>query len=61
MAPKLRLSREARLTEARLRKERGDFRYEIATKCVFDHQKAGSAGAEHTVEHVLQMMDEMGA
>ena len=61
MALKLRLNREASLTEARLREEYGDFRYEIAAKCVSDHQKAGTAGPGLTVEHVPQMMDEMGA
>ena len=61
MALKLRLNREARLTEARLREEHGDFRYDIAAKSVSDHQKAGIAGPGLTVEHVLQMMDEMGA
>ena len=43
MALKLRLNREARLTEARLREEYGDFRYDIAAGCVADHQKAGTA------------------
>ena len=32
MALKLRLNREARLTEAWLREEHGDFRYDIASK-----------------------------
>ena len=61
MALKLRLNREARLTEARLREEHGDFRYDIAAKSVSDHQKAGTAGPGLTVGHVLEMMDEMGA
>ena len=34
MALELRLNREARLTEARSRGEYGDFRYDIAAKCV---------------------------
>ena len=61
MALKLRLNREARLTEAQLREEHGDFRYDIAAKCVSDHQKSGTAGPGPTVGHVLEMMDEMGA
>ena len=61
MALKLRLNRETRLTEARLREEYGDFRYDIAAGCVADHQKAGTTGPGLTVGHVLEMMDEMGA
>ena len=61
MALKLRLNREARLAEAQLREEHGDFRYDIAAKSVSDHQKSGTAGPGLTVEHVLEMMDEMGA
>ena len=61
MALKLRLNREAHNTEARLREEYGDFRYDIAAGCVADHQKAGTAGPGLTVEHVLDMMDEIGA
>ena len=58
---KLRLNLRTRLTEAQLREEHGDFRYDIAAKCVSDHQRAGTAGSGLTVEHVLQMMDEIGA
>ena len=61
MALKLRLNREARFIEARLREEYGNFRYDIAAGCVAEHQKAGTAGPGLTVEHVLEMMDEMGA
>ena len=57
MALKLRLNREARLTEARLREEHGDFRYDIAAKCVSDHQKAGTAGPDLAVVDVLEMME----
>ena len=60
MALKLRLNREARLTEARLREEHGDFRYDIAAKCVSDHQKAGTAGPDLTVVDVLEMMERDG-
>ena len=56
MALKLRLNREARQTEARLKDEYGDFRYDIAAKCVSDHQRAGTAGPGLTIEHVLSMM-----
>jgi len=56
MSLKLRLNREARLTEARLREEHGDFRYDIATKCFSDHQKAGTTGPDLTVVDVLEMM-----
>ncbi len=57
MALKLRLNREARITEARLREKHGDFRYDIAAKCVSDHQKAGTAGPDLTVVDVLEMME----
>ncbi len=60
MALKLRLNREARSTEARLREEYGDFRYDIAAGCVADHQKAGTAGPGLTIEHVLKMMERDG-
>ena len=60
MALKLRLNREARATEARLREEYGDFRYDIAAGCVADHQKAGTAGQGLTIEAVLQDMSSMG-
>ena len=60
MALKLRLNREARLTEARLRGEYGDFRYDIAAECVSDHQKAGTAGPDLTVLVVLEMMERDG-
>ena len=60
MALKLRLNREARQTEARLKDEYGDFRYDIAAKCVSDHQRAGTAGPSLTIEHVLEMMERDG-
>ena len=60
MALKLRLNREARQTEARLKDEYGDFRYDIAAKCVSDHQRAGTAGPGLTIEHVLEMMERDG-
>ena len=60
MALKLRLNREARQTDARLKDEYGDFRYDIAAKCVSDHQRAGTAGPGLTIEHVLEMMERDG-
>ena len=60
MALKLRLNREARQTEAQLKDEYGDFRYDIAAKCVSDHQRAGTAGPGLTIEHVLEMMERDG-
>ena len=60
MALKLRLNREARQTEARLKDGYGDFRYDIAAKCVSDHQRAGTAGPGLTIEHVLKMMERDG-
>ena len=60
MALKLRLNREARQTEARLKDEYGDFRYDIAAKCVSDHQRAGTAGPGLTIYHVLEMMERDG-
>ena len=57
---KLRLNREARQTEARLKDEFGDFRYDIAAKCVSDHQRAGTAESGLTIEHVLKMMERDG-
>ena len=57
MATKLRLNREARQTEARLKDECCEFRYDIAAKCVSDHQRAGTAGPGLTIEHVLKMME----
>ena len=60
MALKLRLNRETRLTEARLREEYGDFRCDIAAGCVADHQKAGTAGPDLTVVDVLEMMERDG-
>jgi hypothetical protein len=60
MALKLRLNREARQNEARLKDEYGDFRYDIAAKCVSDHQRAGTAGPGLTSEHVLKMMERDG-
>ena len=60
MALKLRLNREARQTEAQLKDEYGDFRYDIAAKCVSDQQRAGTAGPGLTIEHVLEMMERDG-
>ena len=60
MALKLRLNREARSTEARLKDEYGDFRYDIAAKCVSDHQRAGTAVPGLTIEHVLKFMERDG-
>ena len=60
MALKLRLNREAHQTEARLRAEYGDFRYDIAADTVSGHQERGSAGDGLTVEYVLKCMDSMG-
>ena len=60
MALKLRLNREARQNEARLKDEYGDFRYDIAAKCVSDHQRAGTAGPGSTIEHVLKIMERYG-
>ena len=60
MALKLRLNREARQTEARLKDEYGDFRYDIAAKCVSDRQRAGTAGSGLTIEHVLKLMERDG-
>ena len=60
MALKLRLNREARQNEARLKDELGDFRYDIAAKCVSDRQRAGTAGPGLTIEHVLKMMERHG-
>ena len=57
MALKLRLNREARQTEARLKEEYGDFRYDIAAKCVSDHQRASTAEPGLTIEHVIKMME----
>ena len=45
MALKLRLNREARQTEARLKDEYGDFRYDIAARCFSDQQREGTAGS----------------
>ena len=60
MALKLRLNREARQTEARLKDEYGNFRYDIAAKCVSDQQRVGTAGSGLTIEHVLKMMERDG-
>ena len=60
MALNLRLNCEARQTEARLKDECGHFRYDIAAKCVSDHQRAGTAGPGLTIEHVLKMMERDG-
>ena len=60
MALKLRLNREARQNEARLKDEHGNFRYDIAAKCVSDHQRAGTAEPNLTIEHVLKMIKRDG-
>ena len=60
MALKLRLNREARAEEQRLREEYGDFRYAIARDCVFRHKKSGTAGPGLTITSVLKDMDAWG-
>ena len=60
MALKLRLNREARAEEKRLREEYGDFRYDIAGDCVSRHKKAGTAGPNLTIASVLKDMDAWG-
>jgi len=60
MALKLRINRQARAEEQRLREEYGDFRYAIARDCVFQHQKNGTAGQGLTIASVLKDMDAWG-
>ena len=60
MALKLRLNREARAEEKRLREEHGDFRYDIAGDCVSRHKKGGTAGPNLTIASVLKDMDALG-
>ena len=60
MALKLRLNREARAEEKRLREEYGDFRYDIAGDCVSRHKKGGTAGPNLTIASVLKDMDAWG-
>ena len=60
MALKLRLNREARAEEKRLRKEYGDFRYDIAADCVFRHKKGETAGPNLTIASVLKDIDAWG-
>ena len=60
MALKLRLNREARAEEKRLREEYGDFRYDIAGDCVSRYEKAGTAGPNLTIASVLKDMDAWG-
>ena len=59
-ALKLRINRQARAEEQRLREEYGDFRYAIARDCVFQHQKNGTAGPGLTIASVLKDMDAWG-
>ena len=60
MALKLRINRQARAEEQRLREEYSDFRYAIARDCVFQHQKNGTAGQGLTIASVLKDMDAWG-
>ena len=60
MALKLRLNREARAEEQRLREEYGDFRYDIARDCLSRHEKSGTAGPGLTITSVLKDMDAWG-
>ena len=60
MALKLRINRQARAEEQRLREEYGDFRYAITRDCVFKHQKNGTAGPGLTIASVLKDMDAWG-
>ena len=60
MALKLRINRQARAEEQRLREEYGDFRYAIARDCVSRHKKSGTAGPGLTITSVLRDMDEWG-
>ena len=60
MALKLRINRQARAEEQRLREEYGDFRYAIARDCVSRHKKSGTAGPGLTITSVLRDMDKWG-
>ena len=60
MALRLRLNREARAEEQRLREEYGDFRYDIARDCLSRHKKSGTAGPGLTITSVLKDMDAWG-
>ena len=60
MALKLRINRQARAEEQRLREEYGDFCYAIARDCVSQHKKSGTAGPGLTITSVLRDMDEWG-
>lgn len=60
MSLKLHLNREVRKTEARLRAEYGDFRYEIAARCFASHKHRGTAGPGLSVEAILKDMVCMG-
>ena len=60
MALKLRINRQARAEEHRLREEYGDFRYDLAKDCVSRHQKSGTAGPGLTIASVLKHMDTCG-
>ena len=60
MALKLRINRQARAEEQRLREEYGDFRYAIARDCVSRHKKSGTAGPGLTIVSVLKDMDAWG-
>ena len=61
MALKLRISRQARAEEQRLRVEYGDFRYAMARDCVSQHQKNGTNGLGLTIASVLEDMDAWGS
>ena len=60
MALKLRINRQARAEEQRLREEYSDFRYAIARDCVSRHKKSGTAGPGLTITSVPRDMDEWG-
>ena len=60
MALKLRINRQARAEEQRLREEYGDFRYDIARDCVSRHKKSGTARPGLTITSVLKDMDAWG-
>ena len=60
MTLKLRVNRQARAEEHRLREEYGDFRYDIARDCVSRHRKSGTAGPSLTIASVLKDMDAWG-
>ena len=60
MALKLRINRQARAEEQRLREEYGDFRYDIARDCLSRHKKSGTAGPGLTITSVLKDMDAWG-